>query len=183
MHGKRILEAGAHYHVCARINRKEMLLEDDEIKELFLRVLREAKAKYSFSIEHFCIMGNHYHLIIKPGRGENLSAIMKWIMMVFAIRYNKRFGLTGHVWGDRFHSRIIRTREHFRKISDYLCENPVMAGLVFSAEEWPYGGLFHFRLRRFDILDQCPGWIADFFAAYSPHNLCGHPHQFPGPSW
>ena len=164
----RDLKAGARYHVSARANRREAILNPNEVKELFLTVLREAKMKYDFRIEHFCVMGNHYHLIIKPGENESLSVIMKWFMQVFAIRYNRRLGIRGHVWGDRFYSRIIVDREDFKRIFEYINDNPVKERFVPEPGSWPYGGLYHHRARRFDMLDPLPQWIAALFEAASP---------------
>jgi putative transposase len=109
MRKPRELRAGARYHVTARANRKEMILDRGAMKELFLSVVRRAKLKYDFRIENFCIMGDHFHLIIQPGRGESLAAIMRWILSVFAMTYDRVQGLTGHIWGCRFFSRIIES--------------------------------------------------------------------------
>lgn len=167
MRKHRNLRDGARYHVSARANYGEAILNPSEIKELFLLVLREAKKKYDFSIEHFCIMGNHYHLIIRPGKNECLSVVMKWIMQVFAMRYNRRLGISGHVWGDRFFSRIIVDREDFKRTFEYINDNPVKEHFVPEPGSWPYGGLYHHRTMRFDILDLLPQWIAALFKAAS----------------
>src|SRR5512145_2652656 len=103
----RELKEGARYHVTTRANRKEMILDDSAMKELFLSVVKRAKARYSFRLENFCVMGNHFHFIIQPNRGVSLSAIMQWILSVFAMAFNRLLGLTGHVWGCRFFSRIL----------------------------------------------------------------------------
>ena len=60
----RQLRKRAHYHVIARTNRRELIMEDKEFKSLFLSVMKEAKKKYDFKVINFCIMGNHVHLII-----------------------------------------------------------------------------------------------------------------------
>jgi putative transposase len=62
----RIQKDGARYHISARINNKEMLLKSEKVKRLFEAVLVRAKANFVFQIENFVIMGNHYHLILKP---------------------------------------------------------------------------------------------------------------------
>src|SRR5512133_313133 len=100
MRRPRELRTGARYHVTARANRKEMILDSIAMKELFLSVVKRAKKKYDFRLENFCVMGNHFHFIIRPGQGTSLSAIMRWILSVFAMAYNKIMGLTGHVWGE-----------------------------------------------------------------------------------
>jgi putative transposase len=84
-----------------------MIFHADAMKELFRVVLLEAKKKFRFHLHNFCILGNHFHLIIQPQARANLSAIMQWIMSVFAQRWNRHHGLRGHVWGERFFSRII----------------------------------------------------------------------------
>ena len=67
MRQARKLVEGARYHVTARANRKEMILDSSARKELFLSVVKRAKEKYEFRLENFCIMGNHFHFVIQPG--------------------------------------------------------------------------------------------------------------------
>jgi len=130
-----------------------MILRSDDIKELFLDVVRRAKKKYDFKLENFCVMENHFHLIIQPGRNVSLSAVMQWIMSVFAMAWNRRHKLTGHVWGQRFFSRIIRTLKDFLQVFEYIDSNPVRVGLVESALDWPYGGCQHRSKHNWDLLD------------------------------
>lgn len=154
---------GALYHVSSRANRQEKLLDPESVKELFLEVLRGARAKYAFRIHNFCIMGNHFHLLIEPGKNESLSAMMQWILGVFAIRYNKRAGLTGHFWGERFFSRIVASIEEFKETIAYIDENPVSAGLVRHARDWRYGGLWHHRHGLRTIVDEASSLIMLLF--------------------
>ena len=107
MRKRREIREGWSYHVTARINRQEFLFESDTIKEMFMVILKRTKEKYSFILKNFCIMNNHIHFILKPLHGYNLSKIMQWVLSVFAQKYNKTFGLKGHVWYDRFKSKII----------------------------------------------------------------------------
>ena len=91
MRKPRYLIMGAEYHITAKINRGEFALESKVIKEMFLQTVKRAKEKYSFKLKSFVIMDNHIHLLIKPGKSENLSKIMQWILSVFAKHYNKHF--------------------------------------------------------------------------------------------
>jgi putative transposase len=154
-----MLREGARYHVSARANRQEMILEPDEMKHLFLSVVREAKRKFIFCIENFCIMGNHFHFIIRPGQGESLSSIMQWILGVFAMRFNRAHRLTGHVWGERFFSRIIENLREYLGIFAYIDANPLVAGLVTRVEDWLFSR-FHLRIIGFeDIMAEPASWI------------------------
>jgi putative transposase len=71
---------------------------------------------------------------------------MQWMKCNFAKKWNKEHGTKGHLWGERFFSRIIRDERDFAVTSGYIDENPVKAKLVKEAKEWKFGGLFH-RLR------------------------------------
>lgn len=158
MRKPRQLQEGAKYHISARANRQEMILRQDSIKELFLDVVKRAKKRYSFKLENFCVMENHFHFIIQPDPGVSLSAIMQWIMSVFAMAWNRRHGLRGHVWGERFFSRIIQSLKDFLQVFDYIDKNPVDGGLVRDPADWKYGGSWHRSRRIWDILDPLPGF-------------------------
>lgn len=153
MRKPRELREGARYHVTARANRKEMILESRANRDLFLSVVRRAKRKYSFRIENFCVMGNHYHLVIVPMKGESLSAIMRWIMGVFAMAFNKLHGYVGHVWCERYFSRVIASIRDLVATFDYIDNNPVRAMLVEDGAAWPYGGLWESLSGRHDLTE------------------------------
>jgi REP element-mobilizing transposase RayT len=155
----RELQDGARYHVTARANRKEMILDTNAVKKLFLSVVKRAKGKYAFRLENFCIMGNHFHFVIQPLKGESLSAIMRWILSVFAMAYNKTMSLCGHVWGCRFSSRILSSLRELIQIFKYIDDNPVKATQIEDRREWRWGGLWHNRTGCREILEQPLGWV------------------------
>lgn len=153
MRHPRVLQPGAEYHVVARANRREFIFDSGEIKELFLDVLRKAKKKYAFSVSNFCIMSNHIHLMIRPGPGESLSKIMQWILSVFAARFNRIFGYVGHVWYDRFKSKVIASFRHYLAAFFYIAANPVRANMVDLITEYPFCGVRHIREGDYSVLD------------------------------
>lgn len=141
MRKKRELRYGATYHVYARANRQEFILEKIFVKKMFMKVLERAKQKFKFRIINFCIMGNHVHIMIKPLNNENLSSIMQWILSVFAQKYNRTYALQGHVWYDRFKSKIINDFRQALHTFIYISHNPVKAGIVKNAVDYPYCGV------------------------------------------
>jgi len=153
MRKPRRLVDGARYHVVARANRREFILESDRIKDMLLSVIAQARRRFKFSIDTVCIMDNHIHLLLRPNDGESLSRIMQWILSVFAIRFNRFFGLIGHVWYDRFKSVVIGGLRQFARAYSYITENPVVARLVAQAEEYRYGGAGVRRTSIWRILD------------------------------
>jgi putative transposase len=138
-----------------------MIFESDRVKKMLLLVLREAKKRFIFQIENLCIMGNHVHLIIRPGCGESLSEIMQWVLGVFAMRFNRLHHCTGHVWGERFFSRIVDTMRAYLEISSYIDANPFIAGLVVRVEDWLYSR-FHLRSIGFGDLISAPPSCSDW---------------------
>jgi len=130
-----------------------MLLDRGEVRDLFLVFLSRAKKRYRFQVANFCVMGNHIHLQLRPARGESLSVIMRWILGYFARAYNKKRGVSGHFWGERFHSRALESLHQFAIAFGYIDENPVKAGLVAQACDWRHGGARHSRMRDRSILD------------------------------
>jgi hypothetical protein len=74
---------------------------------LFARVFRETKRRFVFEVRGLCVEDDWLTFYIKPADGLELPAIMKWLKQVFAQRYNRLEGRIGHIWGDRYGSRIV----------------------------------------------------------------------------
>ncbi len=162
MRQARLLKNGVLYHVTARVNHKEKLLDRKNGRELFLAVLAQAKRKFSFTIQNFVVLDNHFHLLIRPGTGESLSRIMQWVMGVFAMRLNRLLGLWGHVWGDRFRSWIVEDPLALGKVSRYIDQNAVAAGLVKKPSDWQSSAAFHWKAGiRLIVGPQPPGYQVD----------------------
>ena len=139
--------------MSSRINHQEMRLNDAQTKMMFLAVIKRAKSKFTFRLENLTLMGNHFHLIIKPVDKESLSKIMQWILSVFTMAYNKIHHLSGHLWSGRFFSRALLSLQSIVQVSDYIDDNPVSASLVQYRWEWQDGGLHMRRCCHRHILD------------------------------
>ena len=147
MRSHRILVANATYHVTSKIDYDMMALHSAEVKHMFLDFVKKAKQKFHFELWNFTVMDNHIHFLIKPGNDASLSDIMQWLKANFAKKWNKMHQTHGHLWGERFFSKIIRDERQFEQVSEYIDKNPVEARLVAEAQDWAFGGLFH-KLRR-----------------------------------
>jgi len=154
MRQPRLLQKGAKYHVSSKINRSELVFENDEIKMLFLDVVKKAKKKYKFIVHNFVIMNNHVHFLIEPLNDESLSRIMQWILSVFSIYYNKIHKIKGHTWQSRFWSKIIDNIKQLFYTFRYISENPVKANMINDAKEYKYGGLYYIIKSIYDIVDK-----------------------------
>ena len=121
---------------------------------MFLTYINKAKQKYPFQLLNFCIMDNHIHLLIKPEQGQCLSTIMKWLKGNFARYWNKVHDKkSGHLWGKRFFSKIIKDVNHFLNVFKYIDKNPQEAKLVARSEDWECGGLYHHLYGMLDVVD------------------------------
>jgi len=153
MRKPREIQTGAAYHVVARANRSEFILESKENKEMFMNVFLRAKKKFNFRLNHFVVMGNHIHLLIVPLGETNLSDLMQWILGVFAKRYNWVYKLKGHIWYDRFKSKVIRSFGQFFNTFLYISNNPVKALLCEKPEDYHYSGVRYRKKNRLKLLD------------------------------
>lgn len=133
----RLQVAGAVYHVMARGNRKSTIFHDDEDRQRFLVIIADAAAAYDLRVLAFCLMGNHYHVVLETPR-RNLSDAMQFINGVFAQRSNRRHRQTGHVFEGRFRSLIIERESYLTRATRYVVRNPVRAYLVTGAAAWPW---------------------------------------------
>jgi REP element-mobilizing transposase RayT len=107
MRKPRILEALAWYWVVTAINRHEPLFLDRTAVDLFNRVLREAGERFAIEVRRLVIQADRVSFYIKPTDGFQLPIVMQWIKQTFACRYNAVKRLDGHVWGDRYWSKVI----------------------------------------------------------------------------
>jgi REP element-mobilizing transposase RayT len=103
----RVLKQGVWYEIRTRVNNREPLFRFHKALALFTRVFRETKLRFVFEIRGLCVEDDWLTFYIKPADGLELPAIMKWLKQVFAQRYNRAEGRIGHIWGDRYGSRIV----------------------------------------------------------------------------
>lgn len=127
----RIEYEGAVYHVMSRGDRKEAIFRDSEDRERFLQTLGEACSKTGWQVHAFCLMGNHFHLVLETP-GGNLVAGMKWLLGTYTSRFNRRHKLVGHLFSGRYKALIIDadTPGYLLKVCEYVHLNPVRANLL-----------------------------------------------------
>jgi REP element-mobilizing transposase RayT len=101
-------------------------------------------------------MENHVRYMLTPGRNSPLPKIMQWINSVFAKAYNKLTGQSGHVWKERYYSRIIETTEQFISTFEYIVRTPLEANLVQNAKDYRGSGLYHYLHKIQDLITEDP---------------------------
>lgn len=98
--------------------------------------MREAKEHFSIHILAYCLMPNHFHMVVWPVQAKELSRWMQWVMTSQVRRYHHFYGTNGHVWQGRFKSFIVQRDDHLFTLMRYVEGNPVRSGLVDSAKDW-----------------------------------------------
>jgi len=131
----RIEYPGAIYHVMNRGDRREAIFHDDRDRELFLTTLAEACVKADWQVHAYCLMGNHFHLVVETPLG-NLVAGMKWFLGTYTARFNRRHKLFGHLFSGRYKSLVVDAASpgYLRTVCEYAHLNPVRAKLVRPKE-------------------------------------------------
>jgi putative transposase len=124
------------FHVGARGVAKMPIYHDDNDRRNFLSLLAFAVDRHEWTCQAFCLMTNHYHLVIDTTRG-NLSDGMQILNGDYAQGFNFKYGRWGHVFGDRFWCRSL-AEEELRQVCLYVMENPVRAGLCKEIGDWPW---------------------------------------------
>lgn len=127
----RVQYAGALYHVMNRGDRREPIFKDDIDRKLFLETLGEACGKSGWEIHAWCLMPNHFHLVVETPQ-PNLVAGMKWLLGTYTGRFNRRHKLFGHLFSGRYKSLIVdgSGSGYLKTVCDYVHLNPVRAKLL-----------------------------------------------------
>jgi putative transposase len=125
----RIEYPGAVYHVTSRGNRREPIAKDDTDRVMFLDVLGQALQRFDAQAWGYCLMGNHYHLVLHT-REANLSRLMRQINGVYTQSFNRRHGLTGHLFQGRFKAILVDSDSYLLEVCRYVDLNPVRAQMV-----------------------------------------------------
>ncbi len=135
----RIEFPGAVYHVTSRGNERREVYRDDEDRRLFLATLGRTVARWRWAVHAYCLMGNHYHLLIETPE-PSLSRGMRQLNGEYTQAFNRRHGRAGHLFQGRFKALLVEKEGYLLELCRYVVLNPVRArGMrVRSPEQWPW---------------------------------------------
>ena len=140
---RRVGTAGVVFHVLNRGVRKLRLFDQPGDYRAFLKVFREAQNRIPMRCLAYCLMPNHFHLVLWPKTDGELSAFMAWLTATHSKRWHARRQTagTGHVYQGRYKSFAVSGDTHFLRLCRYVERNALRAGLVPRAEDWPWSSL------------------------------------------
>lgn len=133
----RIVLPGIAHHVVQRGNRRQRLFFDDSDRRAYVKLLAAALDRCGTDCLGWCLMDNHVHLILRPGTVDGLRAPLASVHTAFAQRINRARELEGHLFQGRFASYAM-DEAHLAVAARYAENNPVKAGMVARAEDWPW---------------------------------------------
>ncbi len=133
----RITYPGAFYHITARGNEKKPVFKTKRDREKFLEYLGSASERYNAVIHIYCLMDNHYHLLLETPLG-NLPQIMLHINGAYTNYFNVKRGRAGHLFQGRYRAILVEKDEYAKGLSRYIHLNPVRAGLTELPEEYEW---------------------------------------------
>lgn len=162
---ERGLVNGFIYHVINRGNSGQQIFHDDKEYGIFIELMAEAKKMYDVKLLAYCLMPNHFHLLLQPGKAEDLSKWMQWLMTSHVRRHHSSYGSSGHIWQGRFKSFIVENDIHLLTVARYVEGNPVRAGLVKSARDWPWSS-HQARFFESGLINDLPIELPEDWTAY-----------------
>ncbi len=135
---RNLLRDGRFFHVTARGVNRAAIFRDDADRRAFLALLGDCVARSGWRCHAFCLMSNHYHLVVETPTLSALSAGMHRLNGVYAQQFNRKHGRSGHLFGDRFASWLLAEESHYEATCAYVLANPVRAGLCARPDDWKW---------------------------------------------
>jgi putative transposase len=149
------------YHIINRGNRRETVFHDNYDYDKFLDLLSTAKETYNINIYAYCLMPNHFHLVVFTPLADSLSKAMHWISSSYVRYYNKRYQISGHLWQGRYKSFIVQEDIYLLILLKYVEANPKRAKIVNDAIKYKYSSAYNRINNIKDIIDTPPIILPD----------------------
>lgn len=153
----RIEYPNAYYHVTARGNERKEIFKSEKDREKFLSYLESAVNRYGGIIHVWCLMSNHYHLLVETPSG-NLSQIMQHINGAYTNYFNTKRKRSGHLFQGRYKGILVEADEYALELSRYIHLNPVRIGIVNEPGEYRWSSFQEYTGKR-----KTPDWLTTEF--------------------
>ncbi|QOR60950.1 transposase [Sulfurovum sp. ST-21] len=140
------IELAGKYHIINRGVEQRKVFEEPADYEQFEELMCFYAKSFGITIHNYCLMSNHYHLLIEISR-ENLSKFMRQLNMNYSIYFNKKNRRTGHLWQGRYKSWYVTDEAYLYTLMCYIEQNPLKANIVKTLEAYPYSS-YHYFLEK-----------------------------------
>jgi len=149
----RIFIENTYNHIVARGIRKEPVFRTTDDYRGYLKLLHKYKIRSECLLYGYCLMPNHVHLVLEFPLGlRSMSALMHCVNQSYALRFNIKYEMVGHLWQNRYKNFVIQKDDYVINAISYVEYNPVRAGLVLRLEDWPWSSYRSRVLGAHDIV-------------------------------
>jgi REP element-mobilizing transposase RayT len=153
----RICYPGAFYHITSRGNERKAIFKGRADREKFLSYLESAVLRYDAIIHVYCLMDNHYHLLLETPYG-NLSQIMRHINGAYATYFNTKHQRPGHLLQGRFKAILVEFDAYSKELSRYIHLNPLRANMIHDLDDYKWSSYLDYIGIR-----TAPAWLDTSF--------------------
>lgn len=148
----RVVAVGYPHHITQRGNNRQPVFSNDADREKYLTLVKTYSQKYHQEILAYCLMTNHVHFIVISREEETLAKAFNFTHMRYSQYYNKKMGMSGHLWQGRFYSCVMDEKHVYAGVR-YIERNPVRAKMVKKPWEWRWSSArAHCEMEREDRL-------------------------------
>jgi len=133
--------AHGYYHVINRGNNRSDVFLSPADYRAFLRLIEQAQERIPLRMLAFCVMPNHFHLVVSQDGAKDVSRWMHWLLTTHVHRHHLKYGTSGRIWQGRFKAFPIEQDGHLLTVMRYVERNALRSGLVARAEQWLWGSL------------------------------------------
>ncbi|MBB5173866.1 REP-associated tyrosine transposase [Texcoconibacillus texcoconensis] len=140
---RRVTAPGAIFHITSRGNRRDLIFIDERDYLRYLKLLERVQEVYPFYLHAYCLMPNHIHLLLETVDSPT-SKIISNLHTRYAMYFNRRYDVDGHLFQGRYHAQLIDSLNYFLRVSKYIHLNPVTAKMVDFPEHYPWSSYPHY---------------------------------------
>lgn len=148
----RLTVPGYPHHVIQRGNNRQAIFMDNADREHFLQLLRDYARQHQVAVHAYVLMDNHVHLLLTPQTEQGVPGLMQALGRHYVRTFNQRHGRTGTLWEGRYRSTLIEAERYLMACMVYIDLNPVRAGMVMQAADFPWSSHGHYVGQRTDPL-------------------------------
>lgn len=143
---ERLIEEGQYHIINRGVERRNIFLEDKDF-DFFMQLLHNLTKNFDIIIHAFCLMDNHYHLLLETKK-KNLSKAIQFLNDKYAKYFNKKYERTGHLWQGRYKSYPLFDDAHFWILAKYIERNPIKASIVDNVSKYKYQSFFQRKYKN-----------------------------------
>ncbi len=143
----RLLLKNSCYHIITRGNQKQDVFMEEADYKRYFKVLTKYTKRFKAKLYSFCLMPNHIHLLLEPEVPEKLAKLMQGLNLSYTLYFNRKYNKIGHLWQDRFLSKVITKDAYLLDCISYIEANPMRANMVTHLQDYTWSS-YNLRLRR-----------------------------------